>query len=1431
VVEGLIARRRVSGLVLVAVVVVVCGFVGVGGAWGATGYVHGGVFGLGPGGGAGELSSPKRVGVDVDGGNVFVVDSANNRVQVFGPSGGSAVLLSELGGLSDPFGVAVDQGASPVAVYVADAGNGRIVRFVSDGAGVPSFSVDPLFVSPGLGSGVGEVGDFHAPLAVDPATGDLLVGDPGSSVVKRFTSAGVHVSNFDGSDSPEGAFSGLADLAVTAAGEVVVVDGGGRVGRYSSAGVFEATLLAPGVFGARVVGVDPNNGNVVVGHDTGGSFLPNAQLAIFAGDGLIGNVVLPAPGLGFSDPVFSTLVGVGVDGPVTGRALVVTDATFGFAGQVGVQVFDPGALADLTIDPPANIEEFSVDLAGSVNPAGGAGTTAQFELSSDGTTWTPVGSPHDESTDPGLDSGSSPVAIADAVVGLSQDTHYFVRLTAASPGGEAFSVVEEFTTDPVTPPTALVTSADAGGESVDLAGDVNPQGFETTAQFEYSVDDGDSSDNTWTVLGVHDSSTDPGLADSTGDVPITDRATGLVANTDYLVRIVATNAGGSTTSPEVGFHTDPLVPVVGTLPAGGVSQTGAQVGGTVNPKNSATVWWVQYGTTPAYGTSLPVSEDADAGAGNSPVTLAQQLEGLEPGTVYHFRVVAQNQAGTAEGADQTFETTTPPRPQPARCPNDKFRQPGSLSAGLGECRAYERVSPVDKNGVNVEPDGRMRASDDGTRVSYQSFGNFAGGGGSSPYRSQYMSLRQADGWVTRNLNPPYDPDRPRGAPDSPPFEFDQHLSRAFTRVEQSDKHLGGPTFTLWAYQTETDVWGPIARPHTSLPETGSHFDGTSFGGATTDFRRVAVEAGRALTPDTPPALENGFTAFLYEYTDSNGLRLASILPNGEVAPGGVTLGAGRRAHFNAAVDPGDNAMSADGQRIYFTTNEEGLVAVGPRAVYLRQDPDLDGPTPAQTIQVDASERSTPDPNGDQPSFFQVASADGRYAFFTSGEKLTDDANAGNGECGTVLGGCDLYRFDAQASEGERLTNLTSGDPDGGGTGGNLRNPEAGGVVGASSDGSRAFFVARGDLAPGATDGQPNLYLWQQDTGVQHITTLNATQGTGDSRLWTMTLGDRPRTANWTADAGRLLFRSNARVTAYDNNGRAQLYLYDVQTNRITCVSCNPNTPQSAGDAHLGVSGTGCGEGFCNPSSRLRNLSGDGQRVVFLTSEALVGQDTNRKLDVYQWDDGNVQLVTTGTSDENSFFTDASTDHNTIFITTFQRLTAHDNDNLNDIYAATINGGLPDPQPPADCPTDGTCKPGPPPGPNLTQPQNPNNGQPGNDTNPRPKLTTKRLTKRQLNRLAKGHKITITIRITTPGTTKATLKARLAGKQRTIAKATKTTRTPTTTTLQLQLKPTPTARKHLKNHHTPLHIQLTIHHTNTPTKTQTHTHKPPPTKQP
>ena len=130
---------------------------------------------------------------------------------------------------------------------------------------------------------------------------------------------------------------------------------------------------------------------------------------------------------------------------------------------------------------------------------------------------------------------------------------------------------------------------------------------------------------------------------------------------------------------------DPRPPAITAAISTGVTATSATLQAKINPGGLtaafATTYHFEYGTSTAYGTSVPVNEaeDKHLGAGEVPVAVSTELTNLSANTTYHWRVVAHNDNGTTTGLDHTFVYQT-------------------TGEGLPDNRAYEMVTPPQKNG-------------------------------------------------------------------------------------------------------------------------------------------------------------------------------------------------------------------------------------------------------------------------------------------------------------------------------------------------------------------------------------------------------------------------------------------------------------------------------------------------------------------------------------------------------------------------------------------------------------------------------------------------------------------------------------------------------------------------------------------------------------
>jgi len=123
--------------------------------------------------------------------------------------------------------------------------------------------------------------------------------------------------------------------------------------------------------------------------------------------------------------------------------------------------------------------------------------------------------------------------------------------------------------------------------------------------------------------------------------------------------------GGYADNSSVGaawaFAASGQAPVVNTEAVSNRAQTSVTLNATVNPREeNVTDCHFEYGTTEAYGSSVPCS--SLPGSGTSPVPVSAPVSGLVANTPYHFRISATNAAGTTRGSDREFTTTESQKP-------------------------------------------------------------------------------------------------------------------------------------------------------------------------------------------------------------------------------------------------------------------------------------------------------------------------------------------------------------------------------------------------------------------------------------------------------------------------------------------------------------------------------------------------------------------------------------------------------------------------------------------------------------------------------------------------------------------------------------------------------------------------------------------------
>jgi phosphodiesterase/alkaline phosphatase D-like protein len=297
-----------------------------------------------------------------------------------------------------------------------------------------------------------------------------------------------------------------------------------------------------------------------------------------------------------------------------------------------ILTFDTPSVAPVsTTDAASLVTPTTARLNGRVNP-GGAATDAQFE-------WGPTTSYGSTTSVQSLGSGTSTLSVNANLSGLTPNQTYYYRITATNSNGAVNGLQGTFTTPARAPITGVSAATGLSTSTATLDGTVDPGGASTDWKFEYGV-------------GAYDQTATGTTLTGTTSQGVTKPLTGLLPGTTYQYRLVAQNSEGTTTSTGT-FATDIAAPTAVTGGASSITPRGATVSGTLNPGGDAATYVVEYGEDATYGQTTATANVAD---GTSDVAASRTLSGLEPGTVYHYRLVVTNTAGVARGSDQTFTT-------------------------------------------------------------------------------------------------------------------------------------------------------------------------------------------------------------------------------------------------------------------------------------------------------------------------------------------------------------------------------------------------------------------------------------------------------------------------------------------------------------------------------------------------------------------------------------------------------------------------------------------------------------------------------------------------------------------------------------------------------------------------------------------------------
>jgi len=724
---------------------------------------------------------------------------------------------------------------------------------------------------------------------------------------------------------------------------------------------------------------------------------------------------------------------------------------------------------------------------------------------------------------------------------------------------------------------------------------------------------------------------------------------------------------------------------------------------------------------------------------NLPVaTMGLILSGLEPGTTYHYRFVARTrfQPGSGEvaevkgvggkpgeeGAEGTF--TTPPLALAPRtdCANQAFRS--GASATLPDCRAYEMVSPLDKEGADLVALNDItgyRASLDqsaalGDRMTYSAYRAFAGAV-AAPYTSQYMAVRTergllGEGWASEQVSPP------RGRSLSNAGFTNETEYRAFS----ADLCQGWLVLDFAAEPpldpAEVPGYRNVFRRDNCAPAAGGYEALTTVTPAKApenflaELQGTSADGAEAIFTATDPLATGApanAAASLFEQSPA-GLRYVCLLPSGKAVAGDCHAGSfGGTDRQNSL----SHALSADGSRVFFSDESEGQLYEG--RLYLRLHSDR-APAASGKCAAAEPEAACTVAVSSGAAYFWGASKDGSRAIYEEKE-----AGKGTGK---------LFEFTVKIEAGlpvRKATPIAEGSE---------------GLLGISEDASRIYFASTKVLSPGeanghgeqAVAGRPNLYYSEAGQGPVFIGTLAGSDVLSESENFApIAIVREPafRGARVSPDGLYAAFLSHAPLTGFDSTDQAsgaaddEVFLYDANTGKLICASCDPSGTRPAGrNSGSEVQPTWAAAsipGWENDLTASRPLSADGKRLFFDSYVPLVSRDANGKADVYEWEsaqsqaaceeaggeryvaesEGCLSLISSGESALDSEFIDAGASGSDVFFATASSLLAQD-PGLIDVYDAREGGGFPPPPgPPPGC--EGEACQGPPAPPNDPTP--------------------------------------------------------------------------------------------------------------------------------
>jgi hypothetical protein len=693
------------------------------------------------------------------------------------------------------------------------------------------------------------------------------------------------------------------------------------------------------------------------------------------------------------------------------------------------------------------------------------------------------------------------------------------------------------------------------------------------------------------------------------------------------------------------FAPKPLekAPAVEGVSVSSVTTTEAILRAQVNPNGLQTTYRFEYLTEDAFQENgegfegAEVTEERSLAPSGEGIAVSAPVSGLQPGTAYRFRVVAENDLGGDE-ADAGFATFAPVEAS-VDCPNQPLRT--GPSALLPDCRAYELVTPANTNGRQPLGPGRglgsggtfvnRQVSPDGGRVPFRIEGGALPGlEGTGSFNSDpYLASRTSSGWTTEYVGP-----SPAFATGLIPGNGSPDQTYFFWVADGAGNPaaLGGST----SYLRYPDGHSELLGQGSLGTDPGAQAKLISEGGGHVIFAtgRGGISAGVQLEPEAAPSPAQS----LYDRTADGTLHVVSLKPGDE------PFGAGESAKYVAA--------SLDGTGVAFRVGE---------MLYLRYDN-------SETFAIGEGVTFAGLSEGGSRLFYQEGGDLFRFdAKLPLAERVTRFSDAGLVEPVTISDDGSAAYFVSETAIAESGPNPRGDDP---------------------QPGERNLYLSR--------EGQIAFVATVTDRDVEGAAQKGLSGLIDGLGLWVESLPDEVARVPARADAdGRtLLFKSRAALTDFDTAGHAQIYRYDFDQGALHCISCNPIQAAPSSDATLQsfVDSGSQGGMVLGTFAWMENLRDDGRRAFFETAEGLVAHDVDGRRDVYEWEEqgvgsclrseGCVYLISSGQSGHDEFLFGVSESGEDAFFLSSDLLAGGDGDETRSIYDARAGGGFPAPAVPA-----------------------------------------------------------------------------------------------------------------------------------------------------